>query len=1147
MEKQEYLNYIEAEIKLLLAEGKLANYKNQIFAWRLNANFNRTYSVDYLWNRAVFLSSNCSLLLQNNGDQKTVIAGLKSSGEIFEYLSELPDIKEIYDNEYLLLLAALCYDLSGYQANAYCIATKINEFTLVSLLEENNLTADNYIVKQITNILLKKIPLVQFDVHGDISADLGVILFNKALQKWSSCILQLNSNNGYLEEFDLVYNHYLNKKNVFIAHLLHLLKTRILVFNERSLWLQLKDIENIENDETWRKYIKLLAHDYYSSNSIKDLEDRKSIYELWTSQIRAIEYGLLSKDENFVVQMPTSAGKTFIAELSILKHLIKYPNKKCIYIAPFRALTSEKEIELSRYFSKLGYSVSALSGSYEVDSFQDVILSQTDLLIATPEKIDLLLRVNPNIFNEISLVVVDEGHIIGEISSRASLLEFLLIRLKMMIPELRILFISAVMPPENADEYSQWLSGKSNNVLRSLQFSDSAVSDEWEPTRKLIGSFNWENRNGTIGFKNFEEQRDGSGIGNPFIPYFLKWNEFGDGFPIVDKKPETTAALAYKLSFEGNTLVFCSQPRFTDTISSRLLAIISNLDNNNPIWFTANENKESYYYAKMWYGEDYYITKAIKNGIGIHFGDMPEQVRNSVEHDYRNGKLKVLLASNTVGQGLNFPVKNLIFYSLNIDYDSEKKKPIYINKRDFWNIIGRAGRAGKETEGKIIFVINSSTDLGLYKSFTNKANIEEAKSLFYNVIDAFHEERITEIVKNEYLSTLSETYLLDLFTEEIVGTDYEEVISKIINNSLFKIQLEKADLGTRPIKKTFKKIFKKFETNLSYEEASAYKLSGFSYKSNKIIDDYILENIAELTVLLTLDDYTHFLEKVFNFILTSNLDELNDRKLNSIGLSADKHFDIMLQWVNGVPLEEILVAWKKTKQPIENFHLFLSKGLFYLYPWAMTAFLNILAFRLELEINDIPENIKNLSSYLKYGLNNSTRCLARSLGIKNRDVVNVLVPLSGNKTGSEFIKWLSNLSLRKIEKLEISEFDKDNIIAVSRRLTPTRFNRLPNKLLFEVQGTEEFRMWKANSLKVEIGSNLNYRRRIHSNKDPYSIFLYFNMIPLGWIPSEYSKVLAAEIDINDAEFEIKVTNIEKRKDYNLITVQLKQVDLNGIS
>lgn len=1138
MEKEEYLNYIESEVNNLLKESTLDNYKNQIFAWRLEADFKRTYKTDYLWNRAIFISSNCALLLVNGGNPKTVMTGLKYTAEIFEYLSELKEVNDIYDKEVTLLLSALCFDLSGYQANGYCIATQIEEFTLVNSTDETILISDNYIINQITNILLKKLPLVETNAQRFESEDEGIILFNIALRKWFDCIFRLDSENEYFKAFETSYKYYLQKKNVFISHLLFLLMARIAVYDNRSIWLQIKNIGNIGDNNIWKKYIKLLAFDYYSSNSIKEIQNRSSIFEFWTSQIRAIEYGLLSKDENFVVQMPTSAGKTFIAELSILKHLTNYPDKKCIYIAPFRALTSEKEIELSMYFSKLGYSVSALSGSYEVDSFQDVIISQTDLLIATPEKIDLLLRVNPDIFNEISLIVVDEGHIIGEISTRATLLEFLIIRLKIKVPDLKTLFISAVMPPENATEYAQWLSGSNDNVLRSLKFSDSTVNDEWEPTRKLIGSFTWEKTNGMIGFKNFEEHEDGFSIGNPFIPNYLKGNDFGHGLPNVGNKPQTTAALAYKLSFEGNTLVFCSQPRFTDTISARLLEIIRNVGDDVPEWFYPDENKESFFYSKIWYGGDYYITEAIKHGIGIHFGDMPEQVRSSVEKDYRNGKLKVLLASNTVGQGLNFPIKNLIFYSLTIGFAN--KKMINISNRDFWNIVGRAGRAGKETEGKIIFVINSATDLELYKSYTNKANIEEADSLFYKVIKSFHNDRISKNTKDKYIETLSETYLIDLFTEEVIGTDYEEVINKIIDNSLFKVQIEKDNLSLKSLKSSFRKVFKKFEDNLSGEEVAIFKLSGFSYSSNLIIDEFVKNNLEILRALLVTDDYLEFLRVIFDFILSSEIEELNDNKLDSIKLNVEDHFPIMESWVIGTPLDEILSLWKN-KQPIANFHLFLSKGLYYLYPWAITSILNILVFRLKIENENIPENIKNLSSYLKYGLNNSTGCLARSLGIKNRDVVNILIPISGHKTGSEFIKWLSNLSFIKVNSLDISDFDKENILSVSRRLTPIRFNKIPEKLTFEIIGTEDSSFSRRGSLRVEVGNYLNYRRRSHTTNNPYTIFVSYKGFPLGRIPAEYSKVLSAEIDINETQFNIIVTDIVEDMGFNRITVELGQI------
>ena len=96
-----------------------------------------------------------------------------------------------------------------------------------------------------------------------------------------------------------------------------------------------------------------------------------------------------------------------------------------------------------------------LRGPYKRSEYQDVILSDSDLLIATPEKIDLLLRLNPEFFENVSFVVVDEGHIIGDISTRATLLEFLIIRLRIKIPALKTLFISAVMPPENANAESR--------------------------------------------------------------------------------------------------------------------------------------------------------------------------------------------------------------------------------------------------------------------------------------------------------------------------------------------------------------------------------------------------------------------------------------------------------------------------------------------------------------------------------------------------------------------------------------------------------------------------------------------------------------------------------------------------------------------
>lgn len=1145
MDKEEYLVELKSDIDTLLQEYKLNNYKSQAFAWKLNASFNRTFDEKYLWNRALFLATNSCFLLQNNTEKKTAIKGLYESAEIYEYLSELPDISDIYDKDYLSILSALCYDLSGYQANAYCIASKLEEYELETKDADIDIVIDNKIIEQIKLILLKKIPLAYNRLSSEeLEQNFGYSLFKKGIEEWYQYILKLNESE-YLTSIENVYKHYLYSNNTYLSHLLFLLKTRIKLFSERGIWNNLKTNENIANNSQWKKYTKLLAYDYYANNSIKDIQNRKSIFELWTSQIRAIESGLIRLDENFVVQMPTSAGKTFIAELSILKHLINSPEKKCIYVAPFRALTNEKEVELSKYFSKIGYSVSSLSGSYEIDEFQDVILSDSDLLIATPEKVDLLLRLNPDFFTNVSFVVIDEGHIIGDISTRATLLEFLIIRLRIKIPSLKTLFISAVMPPENATEYALWLSGKESNVLRSLKFTDSGVKDEWEPTRKLIGRFVWEGNNGKIIFRNINTEDEKTKISQEaFIPYFLEEKLYGDKFPQKDannkfNKLETTAALAYKYSFEGHTLVFCAQPRQTEWIYKRIKQILDIEPNENiPTWFIPNENKASFFYANMWYGSNHYITQAIKNGIGIHFGDMPEQVRNSVEHDYREGELKVLLSSNTIGQGLNFPIKNLLFYSVQIGHNQ------YIDYRDFWNIVGRAGRAGKETEGQIIFIVGSTTDARLFEQFIDKDNIEDADSLFFRIAEVLN-DRIdydTESFYND-LATLSETYLLDLLTEEIIGTEYEEIIEKILDNSLFKIQIDKRNLDIEPIKQGFKRLFKSFEVETSYEQLSKYRITGFSFNSNRIINDFIEDNLAALKAIVDQDDYFAIVQYFIKLISENEINELQNNKLDGLGLTPEEYYLIIESWINGLPIQDIITVWKEsTNKDVTSLHIFISRALYYLYPWGFSSFLIILASRLDVEINELPVNIKNLTSYVKYGLSNPTSCLARSLGIKSRQVSSFLNEQSNYLEGKDFIRWMSNLTNDEIESYEISIFDKENLKDISLKLTPNSFRSNINAFKFNIKGTYYNPEWSETSLGVEVGEEIFYEREEQNEFDPYAIIIMKGENQLGYIPREYAKLIASEIDIESARYTIIVSSINPKEKYNEIEVQMIKME-----
>lgn len=1140
MNKEQYLQEVRSDIDALLTDVKLSNHKNQVFAWKLNARFNKTFEESFLWSKALFLATNSCLLIQNNSDRKIAIKGLHECAEIYESLSLLPEISENFDRDYLSILSALCYDLSGYQANAYCVANRIQEYELSTQDERIVLAADNKVVEQIRLILLKKIPLAYDRLPSELlSLDTGYSLFRKAMTEWFQYLLN-QKETDFAASIESAYLYYLHVGNTYLSHLLFLLKTRTLLFGERSIWNRLKDHPDIANSSQWKKYVRLLSYDYYGSDSAKNIHDRRSVFEFWPSQLRSIEKGLLDLDESFVVQMPTSAGKTFIAELLLLKYLVKYPNKKCIYIAPFRALTSEKETELSKYFSKIGYSVSSLSGSYEIDEFQDVILSETDLLIATPEKVDLLLRLNADFFENLSCVVIDEGHIIGDISTRAALLEFLIIRLRIRLPDLKTLFISAVMPPENANDYAIWLSGKESNVLRSLRFNDSGQSEEWEPTRKLISFFQWTGSRGDITFQNVTTEDEKTKIRHGAKLFsFLRDREFGNKFPKTGVKKEAAAALALKLSAEGNTLVFCAQVPRVKSVAKALLSLLSIIE--APHRFRFNEDKKSSYYAKLWYGHDSYITESINNGIGIHYGDMPEQVRNAVEDDFRNGSLTVVLSTNTIGQGLNFPIKNIVFYETQIDRKNNQN--IYIQNRDFWNIVGRAGRAGKETEGKIVFIMNSTNDRKLYSTYTNKDNLEEAQSLIFKVLDALLEGRITPDVFSNYVSILSETYLLDLVSEESIGTEHEEVISSILNNSLFKTQVDKRKIDIGAVKTEFRKIFKSFESEASFQEISKYRITGLSFSSNRIIDSFIEVNKDSIQELIGQDDWIGISDFFLKLISENDIPEMSERKLDNLGLNPISYKPIVESWTNGQSISDLITLWRNsTNLDIDDFHIFISKGLYYLYPWGLSAFLIILAYKIEIQFTELPENIKNLPSFVKYGLNNSTGCLARSLGVKSRQVALLLFERSSRRHGKDFVKWLSNLTIEEIETFGLSQFDAENLREVCTKITPNSHRADSAEFQFVVKGTSFNTEWAITSKEIQFGELLNYRRDEENLYDPYAIFVLRNENPIGYVPREYSRIIASAIDIENKNFRLIATEIVDRGDYSEIRALMQALE-----
>ena len=203
--------------------------------------------------------------------------------------------------------------------------------------------------------------------------------------------------------------------------------------------------------------------------------------DLWPSQCDAAERST-DQEDNLVVSLPTSAGKTRIAELCILRTLSL--GKRIVFVTPLRALSAQTERTLRNTFSPLGFSVSSLYGSAGVSASDLDSLQGRSIVVSTPEKLDFALRNNPELLDDVGLVVLDEGHMLGA-SEREIRYEVLVQRLlrREDSANRRLVCLSAMLPSqEETDDFVAW--------IRNGQEGES-VRTAWRPTRLRFGHIVW--------------------------------------------------------------------------------------------------------------------------------------------------------------------------------------------------------------------------------------------------------------------------------------------------------------------------------------------------------------------------------------------------------------------------------------------------------------------------------------------------------------------------------------------------------------------------------------------------------------------------------------------------------------------------------
>ena len=443
---------------------------------------------------------------------------------------------------------------------------------------------------------------------------------------------------------------------------------------------------------------------------------RDGVFELWKPQLEAIEKGLLGTGipRNFVITLPTGAGKTLVAELAILTALHDTGQRWAVYITPSRALVNQVSHDLRRRLADTDVIVrTVLAGAEQNDLFDEelqLLAEEKCVTVTTPEKLDAYYRNDKTLFDRCSLVIFDEVHKVGE-PGRGELLESLITRFVAYQPQTQLMLLSGVL--SNHEELVNWLG----------DINTSSIAASRRPTRQVRGvavryspqyGMPQINKTGeTIRRVDFSgglvlvhEEEDLQGVREVNVPdlftgYFTEklfrnnWRE--DYSANHSSFNDHAVGIARQLSkTSGTTLVFVQYPQWAESCCR-------NFDYKPLEQYQADRELLARLVASE-LGDAHPLVNYCKLGFAFHHARLPTSVQRAVELGLEEGWLKVVFATSTLREGLNTAATNVVLAG-NTYRDANAVHDV--SPPDFENLAGRAGRPYRETEGRVLLVPDS--------------------------------------------------------------------------------------------------------------------------------------------------------------------------------------------------------------------------------------------------------------------------------------------------------------------------------------------------------------------------------------------------------------------------------------------------------
>ncbi|MGZ0233414.1 DEAD/DEAH box helicase [Streptomyces sp. CPS1] len=674
------------------------------------------------------------------------------------------------------------------------------------------------------------------------------------------------------------------------------------------------------------KNTRLLGQDFRAFVAALASHQKHPTLELWPSQRTALDQHLLDPAKRaIVVEMPTSAGKTLLAEFSIVQAHALNRSSTVAYIVPTRALVNQITQRLRRDFRPLNLVVEAAAPVFELDPTEDQLLQQhIDVLVCTPEKLDLLIKSRHDAVHNLSLAVVDEAHNLAD-GDRGVRMELLLGTLKRERPETRFLMLTPFVP--NASELGRWLGDG----------ADATISVNWRPSERVVTCTEWKKiRKGPYVLSlTTLESADNVDVAAGHTVELLRVSG-----SVKRTKSQTSAHVAVELAEKGSVLVLVRGRKPAEDRAAEVAAL------RHPRRLSQFGEAVRNYIA-LEYGETHPLVRHVERGVTYHHAGVSHDLRFLLEGLIEKGDVDIVCGTTTLAQGLNFPISSVILETMS-KYQGIGNGTKPLSYAEFWNIAGRAGRALQDSLGLVVFPTLSKDDREEVQRFLRR----QAADICSHLMQATHD--LANVVERFDLSFVRQNSALAVFLQYLAhaarvagaeesGRDIEE----LLRSSLVYHQTQESDRQLADqlisIARTFMAELEQYDRGyLALADGTGFSLPSVNYAFARTAEypEFRREGFWDAENLFGPDTegLTHVIE-VLADIPELSLGVTEDA---SAPFNARTVAGVTRDWVNGEPLRTIADKWFRHEpggamERLRAAGLYVHSRLVGQVPWGMGA------------------------------------------------------------------------------------------------------------------------------------------------------------------------------------------------------------------